>query len=494
MKCSSESRLKIDIMAPTDPRPTAQEEYAKLGRSYTSLKGQATTAVASAAKVVNFANSPCHTRVMYNQLEEQLGKIEERFRKISAVLERMMDIIQAVTEDKDYEENHKDLLAKQKFEVDRRDEILEQLINAMRNIEATLTRPIQVAGAGAPIPAAAAARAQLRCKPVDCLRPITLKRTSSPSEYATWVHGFKSYYTASNFNQAELHEQHAYMYATLDAPLQAAVRSRVQENTPVLPVAGDESMFSIIASEFYSSYPLFNRRLQFLRAAMPIGGRMSDWMNSVDELGSQAMLHEIQPQDLTVMIYLLGCSDDKMRERLMRLKDPTPKTLRAEVLHLESVGLQLDQEQARAAAVAAAAYSGPTPGTSKQFSSNKPKTGSTRPPRTPYSNPKMEAHYQKCMMSGTCMRCGQKITGMTAAEHAKSHCKMKDNICTRCSKKGHAESSCFVDEERIRAQARQVMMDIGTEIKSEYVVPDTPPPRPTPHMTYAGATSYSMQH
>lgn len=400
-------------------------DVAALNRSYNSLKGKLTTALESAAKSVTFSEMVPPTDSMLRQLIKHVEVVEAKYLKEERVIEAMMDL---VNDDDEGEKELSSLTKKQKFEINRRDESLENLLSAIARIEAALKPE------GRPRRAAVEAhdhdRPQ-RCKANSDLKPKVLNRTYSPIEFSQWLESYASYYAASHMEQANLLEQHAYFFSCVDAQLSSVLRPKVNRLTEILMNDGDldHSCESLLREEFQAAHPLFNRRLQFFQAVQPKGQSVTDWMAHLDQLGDQADLANVGVDELYVLVTLSGCTDHKIKEKLMEVRDPTKKKLHTEAAHLQVVSRKMGvPEPVRAHAISS--------GNSGQRD------------RKPYPNPKLEAHYQACRASGTCMRCDGK---MPTGQGERHECPLKNTVCSKCSRSGHSDKHCFAKAKAVKS-------------------------------------------
>ena len=80
---------------------------------------------------------------------------------------------------------------------------------------------------------------------------------------------------------------------------------------------------------FEDEYPLQNRRLFYYRQAN--GQLMSEFSLKLKCLWEQADIHKIDPEELLVFRLLTGCTDQKVRNELLKVKEPTVAKLNAKI-------------------------------------------------------------------------------------------------------------------------------------------------------------------
>jgi hypothetical protein len=118
---------------------------------------------------------------------------------------------------------------------------------------------------------------------------------------------------------ATLEEQQGYFYVCIDIDLEGRIKPRI---SPTTPIFGEDSCVSLLEEEFNSKYPLFARRLDFFKYTQARGQAFSDYVAKLQAKGNESDLHQLGVEDLYVFKFLNGCSDPKLKEEFMRLKDP----------------------------------------------------------------------------------------------------------------------------------------------------------------------------
>jgi transposase InsO family protein len=326
-------------------------------------------------------------------------------------------------------------------------------------VAALVPPPAAPAPAAQQAPVQAAAQAgPPRPRICDALRPDKLSMDHSPAELRSWEYRFNGYYTASRLDAYNVAEQHVFTFAVMDAALETRVRES-EAYAVALPVFGDaDSIMAIVRQEFARRYPLFNRRWEYFRLEQEKSQAFSDFMIKLRRLGDEADLHRLGVDDVYVFRYITAVRDSKLRDRFLRLVDPTLAQLR-DAVHAYEAGQHANEallasSRAKTAAVKnrptqqPAAAAQPRPSTSSGGDSSasapkarKPSTAARDCGHTSWPPPKQSF--------GRCWRCGNK-------EHAAGNCpkKASDCKCDFCKREGHLRTVCFDEMKKKGGPAR----------------------------------------
>ena len=187
----------------------------------------------------------------------------------------------------------------------------------------------------------------------EALRPFKLKTNHTPVDLRSWLGKFQAYFTSSGLHAYSAQEQHAFLFNCMTPDLEV----RIKENdnfTQDMPLYSDDDSVSgvmtLLETEFLQAYPLFNRRLDFFRLKQAQGQTFSDFMLKLKQKGEEADLHKLNTEELYIFRYITGASDITLRERFLKLADPTLDDLKRAVRAYE-VGLKaargMDRENNR---------------------------------------------------------------------------------------------------------------------------------------------------
>ena len=276
----------------------------------------------------------------------------------------------------------------------------------------------------------------------EALRPFKLKTNHTPVDLRSWLGKFQAYFTSSGLHAYSAQEQHAFLFNCMTPDLEV----RIKENdnfTQDMPLYSDDDSVSgvmtLLETEFLQAYPLFNRRLDFFRLKQAQGQTFSDFMLKLKQKGEEADLHKLNTEELYIFRYITGASDITLRERFLKLADPTLDDLKRAVRAYE-VGLKaargMDRENNRGMLV-------------------KGKKGQQR-----NKLPKE--------LLNTCLRCGKR-------GHKSKECdKNRDDLtCSACKKKGHVSNVCL---QQWKAKSRPTSINVSRAAsRAASPEPENPP-------------------
>jgi len=172
-----------------------------------------------------------------------------------------------------------------------------------------------------------------RAKPDTALKPDKLTTDFTPDEFREWREQWYSYFEASNFEAVSERCQQQYLKACLNTNLKLRLSEKCNKDTPIF--GADDSCMAYLQQEFDAQYPLQNRRLEFFHYKQQSGQLMSDFALKLKRLWEQADIHKIDPEELLVYRYMTGCTDQKLRNELLKIEDPTVILLNDRIMQWE---------------------------------------------------------------------------------------------------------------------------------------------------------------
>ena len=264
----------------------------------------------------------------------------------------------------------------------------------------------------------------------EALRPFKLKPEDTPTDLRSWIEKFRTYYSTSRFDLYNLAEQHMFFFSNMTVSLETVIREADNYNAGLAVLDGDDCLVTILQDEFRLKYPIFNRRLDFFRYQQAPGQKFTDYMLNLKQRGEEADLGALGIEGMYVFRYFTGVTDVKLRERLLKLENPTLEDLKREARAYE-VGSQaakaMDQDFKEVKA-------------SQVTDRNKNLVSKYPSGRKPIPD----------NLKGVCHRCGSK-------EHTHwRRCPKKSNEvqCTECKKLGHVASVCY--KKHVGSKAAQI--------------------------------------
>ena len=308
------------------------------------------------------------------------------------------------------------------------------------------------AAPAAPLPAAAPPQ-QARggtFKLQTGLKPSKLQKDADPVMVRAFIDEFKSFYNLSNMDVIAVADQQAIFYSCLTADLAVLVRDApgLDRTSPVFSdQAGEVSCFSALNDRFQSLYPLFSRRVDFFHCAQQKGQKFSDWYAKLRPKGEEADLVNLDVDGQYVFHIIRNTCDQRLKEKFLKLKDPTLKdildcaeTYEVAARSLRDSGISVQPQAVYTAPVAIAAAV-------KFDKASKPRD------------------------RGRCYGCG--------AERHKDRrlCPAFDTTCSFCKRPNHLEAVCLSKifpeklREKDKVKAKQVTDDSASVNKVD--VPST---------------------
>ena len=235
----------------------------------------------------------------------------------------------------------------------------------------------------------------------DSLRPETLTLEHKPDEYREWQAGFRAWYDINNMEEMSRALQQRLLYKVLSQQLRAHLTNNINEHTPIFRTRGaGEACITLIDNEFERCYPLTQKRVMYFRARHERGQQFTEFMTGVQRLGTEADVAAMGPDETHAFVAIVACNDDKLRERLLRLKDINTTNIMAEARAYEAeraVEQAIDQPQVRAIS-------------STQGERRYPQNG--------------------------CRRCN-------STTHDTENCRVpSDTVCHQCGRRGHLMRAC----------------------------------------------------
>ena len=269
------------------------------------------------------------------------------------------------------------------------------------------------AAAPAPGPAAPAA---VKVKIDSSLRPKPLSKDFRPAEYRIWERKFSAFYVSSHLELAGIAQQREHLNMCLDAEMDTRLTMQVAKDTAIF---GGNGCIDTLKKEFDKLYPLFARRQALFHTTQKKGYSMSLWMAETTRLGEEADLTNLTTEQFYVNKFIIGCSDTKLKMKLMELAAPTLDEVKAMVINYE-----------RATAGQAQITDATTSVTQERALKADGKSFTPR---------KQTSGGGKVDLTGKCSGCG-------STSHSKKECDKKDKTCYACGKKGHLSHVCQADE------------------------------------------------
>lgn len=264
-----------------------------------------------------------------------------------------------------------------------------------------------------------------RIKTYDALKPFTLTRDHTPAELRNWILQFKAFYSTSQMDQLNIEDQQAFLRICVEPLLYERFRFKIGAATPVFDAnPAVDSCIRFLEDEFSLQYPLFLRRLDFFRASQTKGQAFSDFLTKLDSQAEEADLLNLGPEDIYIFRYICACTDTKLKEKLLKLDNPTREDIKRTTHNYESTQINLKAFDVAKANKATAKNQGQKSGRNQNQNQNHNRNQNQNQRKTPN------------FLKGKCWRCA-------SDDHQAGDCKHKNATCKYCKKKGHTIAACI---------------------------------------------------
>mgnify|MGYP003320628885 CR=1 FL=1 len=292
------------------------EDLAKAKRSYNAHKGVfGRLAKTYEARLASFMKNP-ETVLNWTELVEIFNKVKKSYEKLEEALTSL-----EILDDPDGTDwqaqfktfyNSMEDYAKEfgkAAEMETKDRVLAGAgrEDMQKQLE-ELQKKLDTASGGA------AAAPKLMAKSEISLKPEVLTKTMKPVEYRSWVKKFKDWYGTSNFNLTTVENQVAYLRSVMEAELVDQVD--LDGATSI-----DEAL-ARVEQEFKKTHPLLNRRVTLLTMKQPEGQLMSDYLVAFKQVGKEADVESISPEDLKAVLIISSCTNKELVTKLLEM-NPT---------------------------------------------------------------------------------------------------------------------------------------------------------------------------
>lgn len=373
----------------------------KLKSSLKAHKGHFTRLLNGADNLLHLVDDG-PTPILAGKLEDTLDQLYTRFNTIQEVIAELQGI-----DDTNFDAYEKDL-----------DNINGRLQHAVKDIIAGLKicHDAQIA----PLQQLQQQPQPIlgRIKTNDALKPFILRRDNNPVEFRQWILQFKAFYNTSRLDTLDIPDQHAYLRICMDSNLYERFQRRLGATTPIFSQDGD-CCISFLEEEFAIEYPLFTRRLDFFRSIQQTNQPFSEFIAKLDAKADEADLENIDTQELFVFRYICACTDDKLKEKLLKLEHPTRDEIKRTTRAYEVAQISLK------------AFDEPTSTNAKAFATNKKKFRQRK-----QSSQKRKTSNLPDSFKNKCLCCAKK-------GHQTKDCKIRHLTCQYCNKKGHIKPACL---------------------------------------------------
>ena len=289
-------------MAPKEEKVTP----AGLMRTLTGKKIWMTRYVNAADKLIKFIEEDTDV-----QTPETIASLQEKYEKARNQNEELMEVYKQLMEvDFDNFDQHNNAAEEANS---RMEDLEKRIFQAFTRCRKAASRPATV-----PPERGTAGSSKVH----GGLQPEKLERDARPAQLKTWIEKLKAFFAASNFQSRPATIQQAYFFACISDDLAVQIRNQVDDKMPVFSDTG-ECVMDILVRRFEVAYPIHLRRLDFFRYKQCQGQGFMDYYAKMRAMGDEADLADLDVDDLYCFNLISGCTDKKLKEKLMRVEKPT---------------------------------------------------------------------------------------------------------------------------------------------------------------------------
>ena len=267
---------------------------------------------------------------------------------------------------------------------------------------------------------------KITVKPVECLKPWVLKSNDSPQNVRSWKKKMTSYLTISKILELPNAQQIAFVNSNISEDILERLQTKLKSTD------GAMKALQIIQDDFLDRYPLVNRRLDFFKTKMYEDETFDNYLTRLKSLGVEGDIDKMTSDQIYVFVALNSVSDNRLREWLLKLQNPTLEQLRSEAHKYESTVAQEKKLDKTVKVMRVFEYPKKKRWKSKVKNRNRSLSAERKPDRS-------------------CWTCGKK-------GHMRNECEAnkEDLYCNFCEmKKSHSTKACWKrDENRPKQKYR----------------------------------------
>lgn len=273
----------------------------------------------------------------------------------------------------------------------------------------------------------------------DALKPNMMQLDSNPTEFRTWKNTMVAYFEANEFTSDLPRVQNAYVMQCMSPEVRAMVE--IQVDDAVAPFDGSTGTIAIMERLYSEIYTILQKRMNMMTAKMKAAETPAAFVARLNRLFLEADIESMTADDFKCFLLLAGITNEKLRTKMLEIKDPTYTELCRKVTtwmvtHSMEKALKAGNQSATINMVkkgkggkggkgGAGAGSGTKNPTEKTATQGAPPDSIKNTPMT---------------LNGKCIQCG-------ASNHEKSACPTDKGTlqCKKCNRKGHVEKVCLME-------------------------------------------------
>ena len=283
----------------------------------------------------------------------------------------------------------------------------------------------------------------------DALKPATIQLDSNPSEFRIWKETMIAYFEANGFSNQPAEVQNAYVLQCMSPEVRSMIEIQIEKK--IEPFAKGTGTVAIMDELYAEIYTVLQKRMNMMTARMKPAETPAAFVARLNKLFLEADIDRMNPDDFRSFILIAGITNQKLRAKLLELKDPSYMDLCRKVTQW-MVTNSMEKAMERS--------SNATGATINQINSNRGRgRGRGGPSRgrgrggTPNQGdrtvtpgaPPPSIKNTPSSLHDKCIKCG-------ASSHEKNNCTADGATlkCNKCGRSGHMERVCLEEYNKWR--------------------------------------------
>ena len=269
----------------------------------------------------------------------------------------------------------------------------------------------------------------------DSLKPNTIQMDSNQTELRIWKDTMVAYFEANEFTSDPPRVQNAYIMQCMSSEVRAMVEIQVDQSVaPFDKITGAIAIIECLYSEIYT---ILQKRMNMMTAKMKAAETPAAFVARLNRLFLEADIDSMTADDFKCFLLLAGITNEKLRTKLLEMRDPTYTELCRKVTTWMVTN---SMEKAMKAGNQSATINLVKKGKGGKDGKGGKASG-TKPDKTvPQGAPPDNIKNTPVTLNGKCIQCG-------SSNHEKSACPTDKGTlqCKKCNRKGHVEKVCLME-------------------------------------------------
>ena len=288
----------------------------------------------------------------------------------------------------------------------------------------------------------------------NSFKPPILVASSTLEEFYSWEEQFLGHYKLNEAFLIQTNQDTRRIFVTclLDSKIQAALKTdtSITLDTPIGSTNQENSLLKWLKDHLLRDSPLFIRRYEYSNCRQRPKESFGDWWTRKLMKAKECELNTVDMESVQITELICGIVDQRLREDILRLKDPTLDQLVAMGKRYDtSAKIQKDNFKEEVQVNKVSEYR------RAKNQKNNPVNVNNDPESSNKSTNCKYCGYPKCRFKGP-----------------KDICKAKDMQCHKCGQTGHISPACQ-SEEVVKSKTAKVRV-MGVKVEKKKSFPELP--------------------